>query len=166
MDETASGVARPSRRTIARGAAWSVPVVAVGAAAPAMAASGGSGSITGACAGGNTAAYTLSIAGSLAPFIRVTFTRLGGTSMNISAPSTWVPAGASSNIAIYDVPVTATGTATGTATVTFVMGQNGNEQVTAEISATSGQVITGDTLARVNITRNGNSSNYNCSVTG
>jgi hypothetical protein len=30
-----------SRRTIAKGAAWSVPVVAVGAAAPAMAASGG-----------------------------------------------------------------------------------------------------------------------------
>lgn len=31
---------RPSRRAIARGAAWSVPIIAVGAAAPAMAASG------------------------------------------------------------------------------------------------------------------------------
>ncbi|WP_299443143.1 hypothetical protein [uncultured Phycicoccus sp.] len=30
---------RPSRRAVARGAAWSVPVIAVGAAAPAMAAS-------------------------------------------------------------------------------------------------------------------------------
>jgi hypothetical protein len=33
-------VRRPSRRTIAAGAAWAVPVIAVGAAAPAMAASG------------------------------------------------------------------------------------------------------------------------------
>jgi len=32
---------RPSRRTIAKGAAWAVPVIAVSAAAPAMAASGG-----------------------------------------------------------------------------------------------------------------------------
>ena len=32
-------VRRPSRRTIASGAAWAVPVIAVGAAAPAMAAS-------------------------------------------------------------------------------------------------------------------------------
>ena len=32
-------VRRPSRRTIATGAAWAVPVIAVGAAAPAMAAS-------------------------------------------------------------------------------------------------------------------------------
>ena len=33
------GVRRPSRRTIATGAAWAVPVIAVGAAAPSMAAS-------------------------------------------------------------------------------------------------------------------------------
>ncbi len=32
-------VRRPSRRTVASGAAWAVPVIAVGAAAPAMAAS-------------------------------------------------------------------------------------------------------------------------------
>ncbi len=31
---------RPSRRTIAKGAAWAVPVIAIGAAAPAMAGSG------------------------------------------------------------------------------------------------------------------------------
>lgn len=34
------GVRRPSRRTIASGAAWAVPVIAVGAAAPLAAASG------------------------------------------------------------------------------------------------------------------------------
>ena len=93
MDDATKGAARPSRRVLARGAAWSVPVVAVGAAAPAMAAGG-------------------------------------------------------------------------TATVTFIMGQNGNELVTATISTTTGQVITGDTTASVNITRNGNSNNYNCVVTG
>ncbi len=32
---------RPSRRTIAKGAAWAVPVIAVSAAAPALASSGG-----------------------------------------------------------------------------------------------------------------------------
>ncbi len=32
---------RPSRRTIAKGAAWAVPVIAVAASAPAMASSGG-----------------------------------------------------------------------------------------------------------------------------
>jgi hypothetical protein len=32
---------RPSRRTIARGAAWAVPVIAISAAAPALASSGG-----------------------------------------------------------------------------------------------------------------------------
>ena len=165
MDDTTKGAARPSRRVLARGAAWSVPVVAVGAAAPAMAASGGTGSITGACAGGDRASYTLNITGSSAAFIRVTFTRLGGTSMSISAPNTWVLVGASANITIYDVPVSA-GSAGGTATVTFIMGQNGNELVTATISTTTGQVITGDTTASVNITRNGNSNNYNCVVTG
>jgi hypothetical protein len=34
-------VQRPSRRTIAKGAAWAVPVIAIGASAPAFAASGG-----------------------------------------------------------------------------------------------------------------------------
>ena len=38
MTEQTAGI---SRRTIAKGAAWAVPVVAVAAAAPAMAASGG-----------------------------------------------------------------------------------------------------------------------------
>jgi hypothetical protein len=165
-DHHASAPARrPSRRTVARGAAWSVPVLAVGAAAPAFAASGGTGTITGACLGGNRASYTLNVTGSAAAFIRVTFSRLGGTSMSISVPGSWVLVGASSNLSIYDVPVIA-GSAGGAATVTFQMGQNGNELVTATISTTTGQVITGDTTASVNITRNGSSTNYNCSVTG
>ena len=165
MDDTTKGAARPSRRVLARGAAWSVPVVAVGAAAPAMAASGGTGSITGACAGGNTANFTLSIAGSLSTSIQVVFTRLGGTGFDITAPGTWVRASTSNNIIVYDVPVVS-GSASGTANVTYLMGRSGTELVTAEISTTTGQVITGDTTASVNISRDGNSSNYNCSVTG
>ena len=58
---------RPSRRTIARGVAWAVPVIAVSAAAPAMAASGGPIVFTGiSCkgpgqSGGNTWTYYMQI---------------------------------------------------------------------------------------------------------
>ncbi len=41
MSQSQGSEVRPSRRTIARGAAWAVPVIAVSAAAPALAASGG-----------------------------------------------------------------------------------------------------------------------------
>ncbi|SOC51728.1 hypothetical protein [Ornithinimicrobium cerasi] len=46
-----SSVTRPTRRTLVKGAAWSVPVVAVAGAAPAFAASGGPPSVVvgGAC---------------------------------------------------------------------------------------------------------------------
>ena len=165
MDDTTKGAARPSRRVLARGAAWSVPVVAVGAAAPAMAASGGTGGITGACAGGPTATFTFSVSGSLSSSIQVVFTRLGGTGFTVTPPPTWVLVSTSNNIVVYEVPVVG-GAASGSATVTYQMGRNGTELVTAEISTPTGQVITGDTSASVNISRDGNSSNYNCAVTG
>ncbi len=47
MTET---LARPTRRTLVRGAAWSVPVVSLAAMAPAFAASGGTSSLAGASA--------------------------------------------------------------------------------------------------------------------
>jgi hypothetical protein len=41
MSRSQGSEVRPTRRTIARGAAWAVPVIAIGATAPAMANSGG-----------------------------------------------------------------------------------------------------------------------------
>ncbi len=155
---------RPTRRTVAKGAAWSVPVVAVGAAAPAMAASGGTGGITASCVtpGGTGVTYTLSVTGSLSPEIQVVFTHSGTGSMSISAPATWTIAGSTATTLTYLVPVVG-GAASGTATVNYT-GLTGNSSATvvAEISATSGQEITGDLTATSTVTRSG--SVYTCSA--
>ncbi|NHA67278.1 hypothetical protein EPD83_004285, partial [Phycicoccus sp. CMS6Z-2] len=41
VESIAEAIGRPSRRTVAQGAAWSVPAIAIGIAAPANAASPG-----------------------------------------------------------------------------------------------------------------------------
>ncbi len=81
---SAAGLAnavRPSRRTVVRGAAWSVPVIAVGAAAPAFACSpaGTTGNFNRSTAG----TYSLSIPANVESF---TFTLVGapGLSGNVS----------------------------------------------------------------------------------
>lgn len=170
MNESTAQPGRPSRRVVARGAAWSVPVVAVGAAAPAMAASGGTGGITASCvsAGGTGATYSVSVTGSLSPQLQVVFTHTGSGSFSISTPAGWVLADATASTRTYLIPV-AGGTVNSTGTVNFTgIAGNSSATVTAVLSATSGQEITGDTSAAVTITRQGggSSSNYSCSVIG
>lgn len=158
MNETSEprSTARPSRRTIARGAAWSVPVVAVTAAAPAFAASGGTATVQGSCSGtSRTASITVDVTGTSAGSVIVTFTGTG--TFAVSAPAGTTSCGTN----CYVVPVV-NGTASATFGVTFTIGQSGQETVTATVSSSGGQVISGDTTGSVTKRRDGNSGNYPC----
>jgi hypothetical protein len=157
------GSTRPTRRTIARGAAWSVPVVAVAAAAPAFAASGGTASVTGQCTGGRTGSIQVVVNGTSAQYVRVQLSHTGsGTYTVTSAPSGAQTCGDG----CYLLPVT-NGSVNGTFLITLTVGQSGTGTVTADISSSpGGQVITGDTSGYVSIRRTGSSSNYSCAGTG
>jgi hypothetical protein len=153
---------RPTRRTLARGAAWSVPVIVAAAPAPAMAVSGVStGRVTSSCEPRAQGAFTLEVAGASSDFIEVVFTRTGGGTFSVSAPAGWLQDSATGTRVVYLVPVVDR-EAQGTAIVTFVLGQNGRATVTATISATSGQEISGTTTASVTKRRDGNSNTYQC----
>ncbi len=170
MDATNErGRARPTRRTLARGAAWAVPVVAVGAAAPAMAASGGTGGISARCASATSTSgtFSVSVTGSLVTQLQVAFRRASGSgTFSITPESTWVLVPGTPGAYTYLIPVVG-GTATGTATMSSSgISNNGTQTVTGELSAPGGQVITGTTSASITITRQGggSSSNYTCSA--
>lgn len=162
QSETAPGP-QPSRRALAQGMAWSVPVLIVAAPVPALAASGGNGGITAACAPSTQARFILDVTGSSSPLVRVLFSHTGSGTFSVSTPNTWTLETATATTFSYLVPTSA-GTASGTATVTFVLPQNGTATIAATISATSGQAITGTTSASVTKSRVGNSANYRCSA--
>lgn len=156
--------ALPSRRTIARGAAWAVPVVAVTAAAPAFAASGGTALVQGSCAGaGAGGSFSVSVTGTAATYVQVQFTHSGDGSIgSITAPADALSCG----LNCYLLPVTG-GSAGGSFTVDQTLPRNGVGTVTATISSSpGGQIISGDTTGFFTKRRDGNSSNYVCEGTG
>jgi hypothetical protein len=90
-----------SRRSVARGAAWSVPLVAVGVAAPAFAASPGAGAtvtVLGGCrcgtGGGTTKPYRLD----------VTFTNSSTFTFEITDPTITVSGTAGDGVALQTSP--------------------------------------------------------------
>ena len=155
----------PTRRAVARGLAWSVPVIAVGAPVPALAASAADGGVSALCGSRAQGTFTVDVTGSSSPYVQVVFSHSGSGSSTVSAPGSWILSSSSGSTTTYLVPVVS-GTAGGTATVTFSLGQNGTGTVTASISATSGQAITGPTSASITKRRDGNSNNYACSTAG
>lgn len=151
---------QPSRRVLTRGLAWSVPVVAVGAPVPAMAASGGVGGISARCGSGVTGSFVLDVTGSSSPYVAVALSHSGSGSFSVSVPSGWLPSSANT----YLAPVV-DGTAQGTVLVAFTVGQNGTGTVTASITTSPGQEVTGPRVASITKRRSGNSNNYTCSTT-
>lgn len=149
---------------LVRGAAWSIPVIVVAAPAPAMAASGGTGGISGACGAVAQGSFVLNVTGSSSPLIQVVIVRSGAGTFAVVAPAGWTAGPVTADTRTYFAPVVG-GVAQGTATVTFTLPQNGTATATATISATSGQVISGTIMASVTKNRDGNSTNYACSVT-
>lgn len=162
-----------SRRTVAKAAAWSVPVIGVAAVVPAAAASvdpgGGAGaigtmSVVGACGGGGAmGAITIS----LGPFpvgaqIRVTLAHSGGG--GFTATPLFVYEGTGNGPYIITSPG---GSAIyqGVIDIAFTLGPNEQGTVTASVEAVASYTITGDTTGFVTKRRDGHSSNYNqCSA--
>ena len=114
-----------SRRSVARGAAWSVPLVAVGVAAPAFAASGAKVRVTAVtvcqCAGGGTKRYALTatfVNSTASPITlnSVVITEASNTIQNQTPLSTVVAPGTSMVTFYFNRQNNA---ASGTFTVTF-----------------------------------------------
>ncbi len=118
-----------SRRSVARGAAWSVPLVAVGVAAPAFAVSPGSRPTLSAVAGcrcGNGG-------GSNKPYrLDVTFVNNLGTSFTITNPAIILPSDTAAGVALQASPPQTNvipANTTKTLRYTFTRGNNGGTQV-------------------------------------
>lgn len=153
--------ARPSRRTLARGAAWTVPVAVVGAAAPAVAASrAGNGTITGECLAGAQARFTLAVSGSAATSVQVVFTQSGSGTHTVTTPAGWTLVSSTGTVSTFNAPVSG-GSAGGQVTVTYSLSGQSTGTVTATISAAP-PFATGDFAASVRKVRDG--SNYACTV--
>ena len=148
----------------ARGLAWSVPVVAVGAPVPAMAASGADGGVSALCGSRAQGTFTVDVTGSASPYVQVVFSHSGSGSFTVSAPRSWIPGSSTGSTTTYLVPVVS-GTARGTATVTFSLGQNAPAGDRLDL----GDVRRGHHQpdnASITKRRDGNSNNYACSTTG
>lgn len=156
---------RPSRRTVATGAAWTVPVILVAAPVPAMAASAATGGISASCDPvPRQGSFTFEVNGSTSPLIRVILTHSGSGDFSTSVPNLWILESSNATTRSYTVPVSS-GAAAGTATVTFQnLDPNSTATVTATISSTSGEPISGPLVASVTKTRGSTSVNYGCSV--
>ncbi|WP_353828776.1 hypothetical protein [Agromyces sp. SYSU T0242] len=173
QDETDNRVnaesAGPTRRTVAKAAAWSVPAILVAAPAPAYAASGPGApggvsvaSVLGSCNGsGVTGRITVTLPNlPVGSVVQITLAHSGQG--GFSAAPDFTPTSQSGNTYL----VTGAGaTFVGTFTITFSLGTNQQGTVTANVAAVSGVTIEGDTTGFVTKRRDGNSSNYNqCSA--
>jgi hypothetical protein len=162
MTDTQPGV---GRRPVIKGAAWSVPVLAVGAPAPAFAVSTTAATLTARCGVGPLAFFDLDV--SAAPpgsDVRLTLTRSSGSgTFTAVAPAGWTLESQTGTTRVYLVPTTA-GSASGTVTVAFQLGQNGTATITGAVSVTPGPVD-GDLTSSVFKRRDGNSQNYQCLAT-
>ena len=161
-DHTDGGI---SRRSVTKAAVWAVPVGLLAAPVPAMAASNASGSVIARCGSGAQAAFDIAVVGAdNGTAVQVVLSSPAGTgSFGVTAPAAWGSPAATSTSYTYVVP-TVGGALTGTATVNFTLGQNGTATVTATVAATSGTPLAGDLSGSVFKRRDGNSGNYQCSV--
>ncbi|PUA81542.1 hypothetical protein [Nocardioides currus] len=107
---------RPTRRTLVRGAAWSVPVVSIAAAAPAFAASACNQTLNWASLGNGAVFSSTTVAG-----ITITLSLSGATTAaNNRTVSTTQTGGQTSNLRFYS-----TGTANSSQTATFTFTKGG-----------------------------------------
>ncbi len=156
MDDTtaSTGPSRPSRRTIARGAAWSVPVIAVGAASPAFAASHTVSVQTSATCATRDGTFAITVSG-LAAGEQVNISLVGNNSG--TSPGTSNVTGSGLNYAL-----TGDGS-TSTLGRIFVSGPSFNGQgsstVTATVTGSGGVSVTGDLTATITFSRSGQ---YTC----
>jgi len=112
VDEAAAQTRQIDRRTIAKGVAWTVPVVIVATAAPAAAASGSTSGTFTATHVGQSANYkfVLTVDNSTTSDVVVelqTLTKSGSSTNLITANATSVKAGKSTNITVYTGPAAA-----------------------------------------------------------
>lgn len=129
-------VSGPSRRTLAKGAAWSVPVILVAAPVPAMAASGATGGISATCeAVPRTGSFTFEVGGSTSAHIRLLLVNSNAaSSYSVNFPSGWtVEPGGSVTTTSFLAPVTG-GVAGGKVTITFELPPSSSTTMTATIS--------------------------------
>lgn len=167
--ETTADTRGPSRRAVAKAAAWSVPVILVAAPAPAYAASGGGApggvtiaSVVGSCAGtGATGTISVTLpnlpVGSIIQ-IELTHSGQGG----FTATPNFTPT--SQTGTTYTV-TGAGATFTGQFSIHFTLGNNQQGTVTATVTAISGVTVQGDNTGFVTKRRDGGSQNYNqCSA--
>ncbi|WP_430646897.1 hypothetical protein [Agromyces sp. GXS1127] len=159
----------PSRRAVARAAAWSVPVILMAAPAPAYAASGGGApggvtlaSVVGSCSGtGPNGTITVTLpnlpVGSQV-LIALTNSGQGG----FSATPDFTPTSQSGTTYV----ITGAGADfTGSFAIAFTLNPNQQGTVTATVTAISGVTVLGDTTGFVTKRRDGHSNSYNqCSA--
>lgn len=153
---------RPSRRTLARGMAWTVPVVVVAVPTPVRAASSGSGTITGACTTPQAASFTLSVTGSSATSVQVVFTQSVSGQHFVTTPAGWTLVATDGQVSTFTAPVTG-GSASGVVTVTYGLDSGATGVVTATISAAP-PFGAGDQVASVRKIRQGATNSYDCTV--
>jgi len=175
MNMAQSGTDRVlSRRTVAKAAAWAVPVIAVAAAVPEAAASvppeGGAGatgnvSVQGSCSGsGSTGTITISIG----PFpltakVAITLGHSGGGSFT-ATPGFPIESGTGTALDPYIVAAPG-GPFVGVISIHFTLGTNQQGTVSATVAPVAPYSVVGDLTGYVTKRRDGNSSNYNqCSA--
>ncbi len=156
MDQTAPPPRRPSRRVVARGAAWSVPVVAVGAATPAVAASPTVSVTTTATCSFRDGTFVITVSG-LGVGQQVAIS-LAGSSGGTSAATTNVTGSGSSWILTGDGSSPTVGRIN--VSGPSLTGQ-GSSTVTATVSGLGGVQVAGDLTATITFSRSG--STYSCS---
>ncbi|WES65201.1 hypothetical protein P0L94_03800 [Microbacter sp. GSS18] len=175
MDSEKHGADRVvGRRTVAKAAAWAVPVIAVAAAVPEAAASvppeGGAGatgnvSVQGSC---NGSGVTGTITVSIGPFpltakVAITLTHSGGGSFT-ATPGFPVESG-SGTVADPYIVAAPGGPFVGVISVHFTLGTNQQGTVNATVAAVAPYSVVGDLTGYITKRRDGNSSNYNqCSA--
>jgi hypothetical protein len=157
-----SGVQRGliSRRTVAKAAVWSIPVIALATPAPALAASTDVAvTVTARCVAGPNGSFSFSTAPvPIGEQLVITLTRTGGGAF--SATPDFVHTGSN--------PFIVEGTGgpfIGQIAVSFTLPQNGVGTVTAVVTGSAGAPVSGVTSRFVTQRRDGNSNNYNqCSA--
>ena len=151
----------PSRRLVAQGMAWSVPAVALSAAAPAYAASSDIAvAVVSSCISGGSRNGSFTVTAdfiALGAELQIVLTHSGSGSFSA------VPNFAHTGTGTTYVVTGTGGPFVGQIAVQLTAGQNGTSVVTANVSAPGG-ATTGDTEAQIRVTRTGNSNNYSCSA--